>query len=87
MATTVQDIVKVRMGMTTLAGGKLLEDKEKADREFKEEIAFLQSCFLESPEKAASMTKLRLAKEINPDILKKYDVLSQIEPNQMYRPV
>lgn len=75
------------MGMTALAGSKLLESKEKADQELKKEVSFLTKCFRETPEKAASLTQLQIAKAINKEVLDQYNVLSMVEPNQMYRAV
>lgn len=80
-------MVKVRMGITAIAGGKLLEQKEEADKEFRKELVFLQSCFKENPEIASKMTRLRMAKEIKEDVLQKYNLLQQVEPNRIYRPV
>ena len=84
---TLQNMVKVKMGMTALAGSKLLENKEKADEELKKEIRFLTTCFRETPEKAASLTQLQIAKEIKKEVLDQYNVLSMVEPNQIYRTV
>ena len=73
--------------MTTIAGSELLKTKDEADKELREEIRFIESCFLDSPESAAKLTQLRIAKEINPAILAKYNVLKQVEPSRIYHTV
>lgn len=80
-------MVKTKMGITALAGSKLLKEKEQADEEFRKEISFLVSCFRENPEKASSLTQLRLAKQINKDLLSQYSLLREVEPSQIYRTV
>ena len=50
-------------------------------------IVFIESCFLDTPESAAKLTQLRIAKEINPEILAKYNVLKQVEPSRIYHKV
>lgn len=75
------------MGMTAIAGSELLKTKDEADKELREEIRFIESCFLDSPESAAKLTQLRIAKEINPEILAKYNVLKQVEPSRIYHKV
>lgn len=73
--------------MTAIAGSELLKTKDEADKELREEIRFIESCFLDSPESAAKLTQLRIAKEINPEILAKYNVLKQVEPSRIYHKV
>lgn len=75
------------MGMTAIAGSELLKTKDEADKELREEIRFIESCFLDTPESAAKLTQLRIAKEINPEILAKYNVLKQVEPSRIYHKV
>ena len=48
--------------MTAIAGSELLKTKDEADKELREEIRFIESCFLDSPESAAKLTQLRIAK-------------------------
>lgn len=73
--------------MTAIAGSELLKTKDEADKELREEIRFIESCFLDTPESAAKLTQLRIAKEINPEILAKYNVLKQVEPSRIYHKV
>ena len=56
-------MVNVKMGTALLTGSSLLKQKERADELFVEEVRFLRSCFLESPEKAKQLTQLRQARE------------------------
>ena len=64
-----------------------VEELETLSKELREEIRFIESCFLDSPESAAKLTQLRIAKEINPEILAKYNVLKQVEPSRIYHKV
>ena len=80
-------MVKVKMGMTALAGSKLIENKLKADEEFQKEVGFLLDCFRQDPQQARTFTKLRLAKEIKEDVLNQYEILREVEPNEIYKPV
>ena len=73
--------------MTAIAGSELLKTKDEADKELREEIRFIESCFLDTPESAAKLTQLRIAKEINPEILAKYNVLKQVERSRIHHKV
>ena len=80
-------MVNVKMGMTALAGSQLIENKLKADEEFQKEVGFLMDCFHQDPQKANTLTKLRLAKEIKEEVLNQYALLREVEPNEIFRPV
>lgn len=87
MQKTLQGIVKTKMGMMALTGSQLLKQKEAADKALLEELKFLKSCFLESPNKARAMTRLRLAEEVSDDVLKRYELLRGVEPTVIYHRV
>lgn len=80
-------MVNVKMGTALLAGSSLLKQKERADELFVEEVRFLRSCFLESPEKAKQLTRLRIAKLVKPSILENYETIRDVEPDIRYRSV
>lgn len=80
-------MVNVKMGTALLAGSSLLKQKERADELFVEEVRFLRSCFLESPEKAKQLTQLRIAKLVKPSILENYEMIRDVEPDIRYQSV
>lgn len=77
----------MRLGMMLLAGGDLLRQREEVNQAFREELRFLRSCFLESPEKARELTSLRLAQEVEAATLQKGELLRRVEPSMVYRRV
>lgn len=80
-------MVNVKMGTALLTGSSLLKQKERADELFVEEVCFLRSCFLESPEKAKQLTQLRIAKLVKPSILENYEMIRNVEPDIRYQSV
>ena len=80
-------MVNVKMGTVLLTGSSLLKQKERADELFVEEVRFLRSCFLESPEKAKQLTQLRIAKLVKPSILENYEMIRDVEPDIRYQSV
>ena len=80
-------MVNVKVGTALLTGSSLLKQKERADELFVEEVRFLRSCFLESPEKAKQLTQLRIAKLVKPSILENYEMIRDVEPDIRYQSV
>ena len=80
-------MVNVKMGTALLTGSSLLKQKERADELFVEEVRFLRSCFLESPEKAKQLTQLRITKLVKPSILENYEMIRDVEPDIRYQSV
>lgn len=80
-------MVKFRIGTALLAGANLLKQKEEADKLFVEEVQFLRSCFMDSPDKAKQLTQLRVAQLMKSEILDNYEILRAVEPDIRYQTV
>ena len=84
---SLEGTVRQKMGLTALMGVNLIEQKEKADKAFEEEIAFLRNCYEGDAMHGERLTRLRMAKEMKEEVLKEYSLLTPFEPNMVYRRV